>query len=488
MPSRRVLTLAAVVLLLGVSPALGQPTVDRADVRLDIRADAVVVVSESIGFHSSEARPAASRTIALHALDGGLVRVDDLTATDVSGRSLRVDVAEHDGAIRARTLDRLTGDGPRRFQVGFAYHVANVLRAEPGRHRLDWVVAAPQWVGHLPRLAISVTLPPSLPRTADVRASLAQAFRPVHARVVRTPRGVDVVATALKPRDGVVLTVTWPAGHVNLGTAAPAEPSAHAAATPWLVPGVLSLVCAAIAIGRRRARGPIVPIYSPPTTLRAGEAGVVIDGTVDDADVLGAIADLAVRGYLGLEPLRRPGDTDVFLTITRPWRHDREIRPFEAVLLARTFHDGATTARLSGLRHARDTWRSIKEHLSADLVERGVFPESPRAVARAGGWLGVIVLGGWSQVAWNAGSAWPTFLAGAATAVVVWMLVSLVASDGLTAEGRATRQQLLGFREFLRRVDKDRLERLAPGTLDPNLPWAIALGVTAAWMSVTAQD
>src|SRR5204863_2885998 len=90
----------------------------------------------------------------------------------------------------------------------------------------------------------------------------------------------------------------------------------------------------------------------------------------------------------------------------------------------------------------------------------------------------------WAQVAWNGGSAWPTFAAGALTAIIVWRIVALLGGDALTAHGQRARQELLGFREFLHRVDKDRLERLAPGTLDPHLPWAVALGVTAAWLRI----
>ncbi|HKR96093.1 MAG TPA: DUF2207 domain-containing protein, partial [Candidatus Angelobacter sp.] len=54
-----------------------------------------------------------------------------------------------------------------------------------------------------------------------------------------------------------------------------------------------------------------------------------------------------------------------------------------------------------------------------------------------------------------------------------------------TAQGRATLQQLAGFREFLLRVDEDRLDRLNTPehaeAMDKFLPYAIALGVKEGW-------
>jgi hypothetical protein len=76
-------------------------------------------------------------------------------------------------------------------------------------------------------------------------------------------------------------------------------------------------------------------------------------------------------------------------------------------------------------------------------------------------------------------------LAGIATGVVLWLLADVIASGVLTPQGRRARLALRGFREFLARVDTPRLERLPAGALDENLPWAVALGVTEAWLGPT---
>lgn len=55
-----------------------------------------------------------------------------------------------------------------------------------------------------------------------------------------------------------------------------------------------------------------------------------------------------------------------------------------------------------------------------------------------------------------------------------------------TGEGRRVLEQLAGFREFLVRVEQDRLDRINTPTqkaelMDKYLPYAIALGVKEGW-------
>ena len=72
---------------------------------------------------------------------------------------------------------------------------------------------------------------------------------------------------------------------------------------------------------------------------------------------------------------------------------------------------------------------------------------------------------------------------GARQGLILWGLASWYPRRFLSPAGQRARQQLLGFREFLHRAERDRLDRMPPDTLHTLLPWAIALGVTDAWLS-----
>ncbi len=251
----------------------------------------------------------------------------------------------------------------------------------------------------------------------------------------------------------------------------------------WLVPGGLLLLTGLAWMTARPRRRGIVVRYAPPPHLRPGEAGVVIDGRIDAEDIVAAVVDLATRGYLALERARN--DTDVIVTVKRPWISDPDVRGWEALLLRSVFTaPGHATVALSALRAPRDT-ASIREALSADLAERGFFASAPLALRRVGRWIAVITTAIWMQIAANEGAAGSTFLAGVATGAVLWALAGVVAAGGLTPDGRRAQHGLRGFREFLARADAPRLDRQPAGTLDENLPWAIALGVTEAWLAPT---
>ena len=55
-----------------------------------------------------------------------------------------------------------------------------------------------------------------------------------------------------------------------------------------------------------------------------------------------------------------------------------------------------------------------------------------------------------------------------------------------TVKGGRTRIAVLGFQEFMNRVDADRLKRMPPDTFEKYLPYAMALGVEHQWAQAFA--
>ena len=67
---------------------------------------------------------------------------------------------------------------------------------------------------------------------------------------------------------------------------------------------------------------------------------------------------------------------------------------------------------------------------------------------------------------------------------VIAFLILILFGRQLTAtslKGARTRVQILGFQEFMNRVDADRLKRMPPDTFEKFLPYAMALGVEHRW-------
>jgi hypothetical protein len=491
MPVRRAAALAAFALVVLAAPAAADHTpwiVSEVAVALTVGADARLHVRESITFERQQFVPFAFRSIPLHAADGGIVRVRDVEARDANGQALALKVTERDDVLEIRTLTPLTMAQNDTFPFHLSYTVYRALRHTASSDMLDWPVAPSEWHRAIPKLHAQVRFPPSVPPATGARVQLTGPHgAAVPAKIRHGHQMASVDATApVKRGDSARLTVLWPAGHVNFATPeTPVRspwPLRLKFGVAWVVPGAVLLFTTLVWTGGHYAgRRPVVPVYGPPPNLRPGEAGVVIDGRVDAEDIVAAVVDLAVRGVVMLE--RAPGQTDVVVTIRRPWITDPDVRPWEIALLTSVFSwPGLATIRLSALRAPRDS-ASIRDALSNDLTERGLFAAPPVTRRRTGRWVAVIATAIWMQLAWNEGAGLSTVFAGFATGLALWLLAGAVAAGGLTAEGRRARQQLRGFREFLMRVDTHRLDRLRAGTLDEHLPWAIALGVTEGWLA-----
>jgi uncharacterized membrane protein len=73
---------------------------------------------------------------------------------------------------------------------------------------------------------------------------------------------------------------------------------------------------------------------------------------------------------------------------------------------------------------------------------------------------------------------------GIVSAIVWWLFAREMTAK--TVKGGRTRVAILGFQEFMNRVDADRLKRMPPDTFEKYLPYAMALGVEHQWAQAFA--
>lgn len=253
----------------------------------------------------------------------------------------------------------------------------------------------------------------------------------------------------------------------------------------WLLPLLTAALMAALwwVWGRDPGLGCAVRVeYQPPPGLTPAEAGALVDERADDQDVLATLVDLGVRGFLAVEPAA--GEDFVFRRC-RPLAGDPGLTALERRILERVFGQDLSLSerRLSELRRdAAYVLAPLRDAIDAALVARRLVVRSPFWVRQGWGWTGAAFL----------------FAAGAVVAGAPpqgWTLATALALSGLVVlafapamprrswRGARVRLHLLGFREFLARAERDRLERLPPDTLHRWLPWAIALGVSPRWIA-----
>jgi uncharacterized membrane protein YgcG len=235
----------------------------------------------------------------------------------------------------------------------------------------------------------------------------------------------------------------------------------------------------------------VAPQYEPPHGMSPAEAGTLIDDTIHPRDITSTIIDLAVRGYLKIEKTEEKLasflvlHTDYLLTLRKPaeqWGPD--LTPHERVMLENIFLGGAET-RLSSLKNRFYTVIPIvREDIMAALKSKGIYtldPESANGYSIvAGVAIAILVIAvqimGWMNLFYSI----PLVIGSVLVSVLIWWLFARQMT-AKTVTGARTRIAVLGFQEFMNRVDSDRIKRMPPDTFEKFLPYAMALGVEHHW-------
>jgi uncharacterized membrane protein len=162
-----------------------------------------------------------------------------------------------------------------------------------------------------------------------------------------------------------------------------------------------------------------------------------------------------------------------------------DLTTFEQEFLQNLFAGGATETHLADLRNRfYVAIPAIKSEVMSALKEKGMYTLDPES-AHSYWILGAVII------------AIPFVLAdyfldinffdsgvAAAGAIALTVLIVFLFARVMTAKsmkGVRTRVAILGFQEFMNRVDADRLKRMPPDTFEKYLAYAMALGVEHRW-------
>lgn len=239
----------------------------------------------------------------------------------------------------------------------------------------------------------------------------------------------------------------------------------------------------------------VAPMYDPPPGISPAEAGTLLDDSIHPRDITSTMVDLAVRGYIKIEETAEKGlvfsHKDYIFHLLKPqaqWT-DGSLAPHERVMLEHVFAGGSDT-RLSDLKNRFYTAVPIiREDIMSQLRTKGIYRLDPES---ANGYSIVAAIGiiipfailqylGWA----NFFSSMLLLIISLAVSALIWWLFARVMT-AKTVKGGLTRVAVLGFQEFMNRVDKDRLKVMPPTTFEKFLPYAMALGVEHHWAQAFA--
>jgi hypothetical protein len=236
----------------------------------------------------------------------------------------------------------------------------------------------------------------------------------------------------------------------------------------------------------------VAPMYAPPTGMSPAEAGTLLEDKIHPRDITSTIVDLAVRGYLKIEEVSETTlgifhHKDYVLHLVKPreqWASAaNEVAPHERVMLENIFV-GDDTTRLSALKNRFYTSLPvIRQDIMAALRNKGMYsldPESANgySIGAAVAIVGLIAFGQYLGMNFLS-SAGLVVVCGIISAIIFWLFARQMTAK--TKKGVQTRVAVLGFQEFMNRVDADRLKQMPPDTFEKYLAYAMALGVEHHW-------
>lgn len=423
--------------------------------------------------------------------------------TDENGAPIRFEQStvheaiQGGGAHRFLALKIYAGGTDIERTLHIVYRVANAARFFPAYDEFYWNATGLDWKVPIEESSATVVLPPTAAGKFRTKGYTGRFGAKDESDVAITNDGAIATFTThgeLAPREGLTVDVALEKGVLH-------KPSAltrlgwFLAANPGLL---LPLWAFAVmfALWWLKGREPdsglsVAPIYEAPKGLTPAEAGTLIDDKIDDRDVTSTLIDLAVKGYIKIVEIEEPGllskHKDHSLQLLRPrstWGN--ELAAHELEVLNNLFPEiTSEETTLSDLKnHFYLVLPTIRQQIMGALEAKQLYATDPET-AKGLVLVAILVIAFpplWLQMTGHIslGASPTTLLAGLAlTVLIVFFFSRHLAAK--TVSGARMKVACLGFKEFLTRVEGDRLRRMPPDTFEKFLPYAMAFGVEQQW-------
>lgn len=490
-----------------------EPEISRYAAIVDVRKSGMLHIAEAVTY-DFQGRPTAaiSRTITTRER----YDADNDRVYDVTGLTVRAVEAEATASVSSTdatdTVDVSFAE-PRTQQVSlaFEYNVRGAVAATPDGLEVRWPVvqgfdvsitdATVQWnAGGVVWLSCLAGAPgTSKPCTT---AQLMEVSRPTMRQQGLRAGDEMVGILGLSAASGVTadadLQARWSLARGFTASGTPLEVALVvlalgllAALALWWLRGRDSHLDDTAVRSPLLDRGESSALFAPPSGVRPGQMGTLVDERADLVDVSATVIDLAIRNYLFVEELPDPGYGRRDWLLHRRNEPGDELLPYEREIFQALFLD-SSSVRVSELGdQLRSRLPAIQALMYDDMVDQGWFAERPDSVRSRWSTAGWVLLG--------TGAVLTVVLALAGTFGLVGVAVvlagaALAASGQLaparTSKGRRVLNELPAFRAYLESPDVTSIPPSQREELISRfLPYALVFGLGDRWAAaLTALD
>ena len=309
------LGLSFAALLLAAATVVAQnERILRFDSRIEIRADASLVVTETLRVRAAGAAITRGIYRDFPQLYRGRWGLQQRTGFDVlqarrdgKPETYRLEARENGQRVYLGRSDVMLAPGEYTYEL--TYRTDRQLGFFADHDELYWNVTGNGWTFAMDQVTATVILPPgATPTAAEAYTGPSGARGHDYTRSSPPDSTIQFATTRpLQPREGLTLVAAWPKGFVQ----------APAARDPWLSllrdnPGIaLALgglllilvyyVVVWMAVGRDPARGTIIPQYGPPQGFSPAAVRYLVTMRFDHKAFAANLISLAVKGAIALE-------------------------------------------------------------------------------------------------------------------------------------------------------------------------------------------
>ncbi|MCC7403861.1 MAG: DUF2207 domain-containing protein [Bdellovibrionales bacterium] len=509
--TRTWLTVALVVMTLSLTPAAQAEHIELFDVQVDLQTDSSFVVTETIVYEFGRvAKHGIYRDIPLEHhrdVDTGFghfkgaynLRLKVFEVIDQNSVPHPYKVLNEGSGLRIRIgSPDYTVSGTQVYKIRYLVHRAINYFNE--WDEFYWNATGNGWQVPVRKVQVKVFLPGKKPAPL-VKAANFVGFYGSQDSVLGTeqPGSYELTAQNLLPSQGVTVVLALEKGQLQ-------QPSPRQKLVWFLIDNfvlfaasLLPLFVFFLMLGLYWYRGrdpesrlPIVVQYQAPFDLSPAEVGTLLDETAHTSDIVSTVLDLAARGYLKIREIETKSlifftNTDYeFIKNKEP---DTGLNDFERSFLSHLL-GSLSSRKLSDLKDKFYVHLpKLQEKLYQALVDKELFPRKPNMVRASYGVgivLIIVLLGIFLVMAansFNQSSQVPWLFASCALSCGIGVLFARV-MPRKSLKGSQSLRYCLGFKEFLSRVERDRIRRMSeenPQIFGRMLPFAVVLGCADEW-------
>jgi uncharacterized membrane protein len=220
--------------------------------------------------------------------------------------------------------------------------------------------------------------------------------------------------------------------------------------------------------------------YTPPMGINPSEAGAIIDGRVDNIDILSMIPYWAQQGFVRVKRIENKWTKDDY-ELEKLKELPESASHYEHNFFSSLFSTGdlVKVSDLTGTFYQVMT--NASSGIKARLDELNIYYKvSDRIQIVSGIFTFLVAFGGLVSGIFTH-NLW---LSGAGIVGGIIGLIATIYMRKRTREGVEHYQEVLGFKEFIKAADKDRIERFLkedPMYFEKTLPYAMVFGYAKIW-------